>query len=132
MNRRAYLTGLAGGATLLTAGCSLFQGSPGTLDFGIENTRAEAMTVRVEFIRPDVSDHSDALVYGEAFDLAPGEEVIRDAVATNQGYRIELELDESASDRTFTDRHFHYRPYQQTGDRLVQIHLYEDGIGVLP
>ena len=132
MKRRAVLRSLASGCTLLAAGCSAFQESPGKIDFSIENARRERLTVRVRFVRPDVSDHFDAIGYGEQFDLPPGGEIFRDAVATNQPYRFEVEVDGEGSGRSFTSHHSHYRPFEQSGDRLVEVVLYQDGVRFRP
>lgn len=86
------------------------------------------MAVGITFVRPDVTDNSDAISYGEQVERAPEAEVVRDAVATNQPCRIAVEVDGGDSRRSTTSHHSHYRPFERRGDRLVQVVLYHDGV----
>ena len=132
MKRREVLRSLAGGCALLTAGCSAFEESRGMIDFNVENNRQERMIVRSTFIRPDEADRTDAIEYHEQFELSPNEEAFQDAVAPNQQYRIEVDVGSEDSRRSFTTYHFHYGPFGDRVDRLVQIFLNQDGVGFHP
>lgn len=87
------------------------------------------MTARVAFIRPEVSDRSEAIAYGENFELAPGETVSQGAVAPNQPYRIELELDGEDPGDTFISHHHHYRPFGKDHiDLRIRVNIRQNGV----
>ena len=79
------------------------------MDFAVDNARDEAVRLDVAFLRPHVSERSEALVYRDSFEVPPRENPsdtwrVED-VAADRPYRIEVLVG-----RTRESHHYHYRP----------------------
>lgn len=99
------------------------------MDLVVENARGSTVHLDVEFMRPDVSERSEALVYDDSFEIPPREDPddawrVAD-VAPDRPYRIEIVV--GPTRRSY---HYHYRP-DCSGDTPyeigVAVHLNEGG-----
>ncbi len=129
-SRRRLLS--AGGVLAASglAGCSARYAVRPKMDFGVENFRGETVDVGVRFMRPDVSERSEAIAYENSFEVPPAgelddtwtvEDVVRD-----RPYRIETRVGPND-----TAHHYHYRPDCADEDPFdigVVLVLTEDGV----
>lgn len=108
-SRRQFLHASGAGAVASLAGCSAVPALGPKMDFAVENARDETVPLDVAFLRPRVSERSEALVYRDFFKIPPRENPddmwrVED-VATVRPYRIEIAV--GGSNKSY---HYHYRP----------------------
>jgi hypothetical protein len=108
-SRRRILRAAAAGALGGLAGCSAVPAPRPKLDLSVSNARDDAVDLDVRFLRPNVTERSEALVYRNSVEVPPdtgsSDPWTAEDILPDRPYRIEV-ADRSARD----SRHFHYRP----------------------
>lgn len=129
IDRRTFLGGAGFGATALLAGCSAVPQQRPQMWFAVSNARDVPVEGTVTFMKPNVTEASEAVVYENDFEVAPmdnGEPTVRrhSAVAPDKAYRIEI-----TEGSPHNSHHYHYRPdCGPTVDHpQVMVHLNPDG-----
>ncbi|WP_424015396.1 twin-arginine translocation signal domain-containing protein [Halorubrum xinjiangense] len=108
-SRRRFLRAGAAGALAGLAGCSAVPAPRPMLDLTVSNVRDTAVDLGVRFLRSDVTERSEALVYRKNVEVPPdaGSDdpwTVED-ILSDRPYRIEVE-DRS----TRSSHHYHYQP----------------------
>ena len=108
-SRRRFLRAGTAGALVGLAGCSAVPAPRPMLDLSVSNARDTAVDLDVRFLRPDVAERSEALVYRNSVEVPPGtgsdDPWTVEDVASDRPYRIEV-VDRGVR----SSHHYHYRP----------------------
>lgn len=132
-SRRDVLRLGAGASVAALAGCTGLPFVDNPVNMSIHNRSAEGHHVRVELLRADTDEYSEALAYRESFDLPGrpesegGEFVERDDVAPSGRYRVRVTVDHEYS------QEFTFHPDCTGGDPPddeFYLELASDGRGV--